>query len=489
MTTIGTNPFQQWAATTTGLRQPFPIRSEEVIREALPPHLIPEGFDGKSLPMTYLDSTASTQQSGIARTTIDRLPYANTHSANYPSAEVMTYAYEQAHEAVLAFVGANPKTHRTVFLGSGATTAINRVARNLFMNPSTDRRGTVLFSEMEHHANMLPWKKYAPNTIAVEVNPKTGTLSVDAVKAQLNWRRESVRLVAITLVSNVTGIVNNVAEIARIAHERGIEVLVDAAQGLVHHWGINMQAMGIDYLVASGHKAYVRRSPGVLVMPRNASPQNPDEMGGGIVKFVRLDAYKLAEDREEAGTPNSLGAIGLAANLEALQKIGMQNVWDHELELTRRLLAGLAVFPEVTIYGDTNLARTLRAGVVSFNVENLYHAVVSKALADYFNMPTRNGCFCAQPYVTRLLGVTAEQQAIFEKAVDDGDSSNTPGMVRASLGIYTSAEDIDRSLAVMAWIIKNRKRIREEYYVDSHGSALRRDGWRSIDPKNYSPIQ
>ncbi len=486
--TTEVNPFNRWAKTTAGLGQLFPIRSEKVIRDALPSRLIPAEFSGHAFPMTYLDSAASTQQSGIAREAIAGMPYANMHSSNYNAARAMTHAYQRAREVVLDFVGADPATHQVVFLGNGATAACNRVARNLFCNPSDNPRKTVLFSQMEHHANILPWRRYAERTIGLPVGNKPGDPPLNVL---LSWNRNQyadVRLIAITLASNVTGIVNDIARIADVAHQIGAEVLVDAAQGLVHHWGINMQNMGIDYLVASGHKAYVRRAPGILVMPRRSSPKEADDMGGGIVRFVRMDGHELAQDHEEAGTPNPLGAIGLAANLKSLKEIGMQNVWTHEKELTQKLIAGFSGFSAITVYGDTDMKRTPRTGVVSFNIQDLYHAVVSKALSDYFNIATRNGCFCAQPYVASLLGTSPQEQAAFEAATRRDDFSQTPGMVRASLGMYTSEEDIDRLLSAVGWLVENKRRIQQEYFVNSNGEALRHDGWEAINPKEFSPI-
>ncbi|HSA58705.1 MAG TPA: aminotransferase class V-fold PLP-dependent enzyme [bacterium] len=484
-------PFFHLAATTAGLRAPYPIRDAGAVLQAFPSHLIPEGFDAasSSLPLTYLDSAASTKMIGPARDALESIlgHYANSHSTTYGAARFSTHAFERAHETVLGFTGADPATHVAVFVGHGATGAINRVARSLFWRGPEDGRDTVVFSGMEHHANQLPWSKYAPRSIGVPVDPIKGTLSLDRIRDALRENKGRVRLVAVTGVSNVTGIVNDVAALARLAHGAGAEILVDAAQTAAHR-KIRMREDGVDYLVFSGHKVYAPGSPGVLVMPRSASPAQPDEMGGGIVLSVDLERHLLRDDlpsREEAGTPNIPGAVALAASLKTLEVIGMNRVWEHELSLTRQLVGGLQVFEEVRIFGDADLDRTPRAGVVAFSVDGMHHAVVSQSLADYFNIAVRNECFCAHPYVKALLGVTPPELEAFERAVLAGDHSRTPGMVRASLGIYSDEGDIERLHAAVDWIVANGARLNAEYEVTREGRAVRRDGW-TWEPKTDS---
>src|SRR5579885_2112701 len=257
---------------------------------------------------------------------------------------------------------------------------------------------------MEHHANLLPWRKHAPKTECVPVDPVRGTLDLNALETALQRNSGNVRLVAVTGVSNVTGIVNDIPTISAMAHHYGAQVLVDAAQA-APHLPIDMRGDGIDFLVFSGHKIYAPGSPGVLVAPKASLPAEPDEVGGGVVEAVDTLAHRITDrlpDREEAGTPNVLGAIALASSLGTLSGLGMERVWEHERELAALMISGLRVFSEIRIYGDADLERTPRAGVVSFNVEGLHRAIVSKALADYFNIAVRSGRFCAYPYVDAL---------------------------------------------------------------------------------------
>jgi len=481
--------FEEIAASTIGLRTSYPIQDAAVVLDALPEHLIPPQFDGESttLPLTYLDSAASTKMIGPVADTQRRIleHYANSHSVTHGPARIATHYYDESHEVVRRFVNA-PETHTAVFVGSGATGAVNRLARTLFSSGSRDSRDTVIFSGMEHHANQLPWQKHARRTVGIPVDPDTGTLPLDRFAETLKKNRNRTRLVAVTGVSNVTGIINDIREIARMAHEIGAQILVDAAQTAAHR-KIDMQADGVDYLVLSGHKVYAPSSPGVLVMPKSASPHVPDEVGGGIVLSVDLDRYLLSDRlpaREEAGTPNIVGSILLASAIKTLEGIGMDRVWEHERRLTAQLVEGLSVFEEIKIYGDTDLSRTPRAGVVSFSVADLHHAVVAQALSDYFSIAVRNECFCAHPYVKALTKMTPNQIEDFELSLQMGDRRDMPGMVRASLGVYTLPEDVERLHAAIDWVTQNLDRLRGEYEVDYEGVAVRRDGWR-IDPRGF----
>lgn len=481
--------FQELAATTVGLTTSYPIRDPGPAIEVIPAHLLPDGFDARAtqLPLTYLDSTASAKMIGPVYETLLRIleHYANSHSVTHGAARISTHYLEEAHHIVGRFVNA-PSTHVPVFVGNGATGGTNRVARTLFANGTRSKRDTVVFTAMEHHANILPWLKHAPRTVPVPIDPDLGTLSLDRLEDTLKKNRNRTRLVAVTGISNVTGIKNDIAAIARMAHEIGAEILVDAAQMAAHH-RIDMLAWAIDYLVFSGHKIYAPLSPGVLVMPAEASPAIPDEVGGGIVLSVDLDRFLVTSQlpaREEAGTPNIVGAILLAKALQTLMGIGMDRVWEHELQLVAQLMGGLAAMDGVKVYGDNDLTRTPRAGVVSFSVEGLHHAIVAQALADYFNIAVRNECFCAHPYVKALKKMGPAALAQFEADALAGDRRNSPGMARPSQGAYTLPEDIQRLHPAVRWIFENRERLGREYEVTRDGTAIRNDGW-AVRPEDF----
>ncbi|MFC1583189.1 aminotransferase class V-fold PLP-dependent enzyme, partial [Candidatus Neomarinimicrobiota bacterium] len=260
----------------------------------------------------YLDSTASTLMMGAAHRTVTAFlkNYANTHSLLHNSARLATQAYAWAHERILQFVQADPAKYTCFFTGSGTTAGVNRMAR-VFRDIRPDR-DTVLVSIMEHHSNDLPHRKHVGRVIHLPVAiRKDGLGCVDTTTMEQILKKESGRVnyVAITGVSNVTGIINPVAKIARLAHEHGALVLVDGAQMVAH---IPVQVSGnndpledIDVLIFSGHKTYVPGSPGVVIARKeHLSRIEPEEVGGGMVDRVFTERYTISPhfpDREEAG--------------------------------------------------------------------------------------------------------------------------------------------------------------------------------------------
>ncbi|MFO1424334.1 MAG: aminotransferase class V-fold PLP-dependent enzyme [Candidatus Competibacteraceae bacterium] len=437
--------------------------------------------DGRVTRRHYLDSAASTLALGCARAVADELlhHYANTHSVLHFSARIASHAYDWAHEQVLRFVRADPGRHTVFFAGSGCTASLNRLARVLAAR--RPERNVVLASLMEHHANDLPHRKHAGTVAPIPLvghAPTLGAVDLAALERLLERYRGQVNYVAVTAASNVTGIVNPVHDIAALAHAHGAWVIVDASQHLAHAPLLISDTGAVerelDAVVFSGHKLYAPGSPGGVIARRTLLEGcEPDEVGGGMVEDVRLSDYQVTArfpDREEAGTPNLPGAVQLSAALNALQRIGMERVHAAEQTLLRRLLAELADIPEVRIYGDPDLDRTPRLGVVSFNLAELEHGLVAAVLNDYHNVAVRNGCFCAHPYVRELL--KPELWAL-EVDPDAGDAvallKPWQGMVRASLGLYTTDEDIKALLVGIRDLLARPDHYRALYIVDAKG--------------------
>jgi selenocysteine lyase/cysteine desulfurase len=351
---------------------------------------------------------------------------------------------------------------------------MNRLAYTL--SQRLPGRDVVISSVMEHHSNDLPHRKHFREVIHVPcsmVGPATGAVDVAAIERALKTYSGRVAYVSVTGVSNVTGIVNPIHDIAAVAHAHGASVIVDGAQ-MVGHLPVIMSgnsnpARDIDALVFSGHKIYAPGSPGVVVVRKTLFEGGvPLEVGGGMVDDVWVDRYSptaALPDREEAGTPNIVGAIGLAAALYALDKAGMEAVQAKETALMCHAIECLKALDDVVIYGDIDTMRTQRAGAISFNVRGMHHALAAAILNDYFNIAVRNQCFCAHPYVREMI---MESLA----AEDDGTLSNEQleefaemqrGMVRASFGIYTSAADIDALGAALTEITANQERFKVNY--------------------------
>jgi len=381
--------------------------------------------------------------------------------------------YQWAHDMVLRFLRADPADYAAYFVGSGTTGGMNRVARTLsLLHPEKD---VVITSLMEHHSNDLPHRKHFKKVVHAHTSAGSsamGSVDVRAIEKALKEHPGRVAYVSITGVSNVTGLLNPIAEIAEIAHAHGALMVVDGAQ-MVAHVPVQMSgnanpAHDIDVFVFSGHKIYAPGSPGVVVAKKELLlAHDPVEVGGGMVEDVWLDRYtatKTLPDREEAGTPNIPGAIGLAAALYALDKVGMDVIYADETELMVYTLDQLCALPEVVVYGCTDMARSPRAGALSFNVRGMHHGLTAAILNDYFNIAVRNHCFCAHPYVREIItealaaaddGLTNEQlEALAEMQ---------RGMVRASFGIYSTKADVDTLVAALKDIASRREYYEAQY--------------------------
>jgi selenocysteine lyase/cysteine desulfurase len=272
-----------------------------------------------------------------------------------------------------------------------------------------------------------------------------------------------VGLVAVTGASNVTGIINDVYQIAEMTHQYGAKIMVDAAQ-LAPHRKIDIKKPGhpqhLDFLALSAHKIYAPFGLGVLITDREIFTEgDPDMVGGGTVTLVSEDyAYWTdAPEKEEAGTPNVVGAIALARALKVIDEIGMEAIAKHEADLTRYALQQLKKIPGLIFYGSVDENEVDgRLGVISFNVQDKPHALIGAIMNYEAGIGVRNGCFCAHPYVKCLLGVTVEETKILEERVLSRDRSTVPGAVRMSFGMYNSKQDVDKVIEALHLITDNK---------------------------------
>ncbi|MBL8258765.1 MAG: aminotransferase class V-fold PLP-dependent enzyme [Candidatus Competibacteraceae bacterium] len=455
--------------------------------------------DGRVTRRRYLDSAASTLALRSARQVADELlpHYANTHSDSHFSARIAGRAYGWAHARVLRFLRADPERYTAIFAGSGCTSALNRLARALAMR--RPEREVVLLTLMEHHANDLPHRKHAGRVIHAPLSgdaPALGPVDLAALEKLLVQHRGRVNYIAVSAASNVTGILNPVHAIAALAHAHDAWIVVDASQQLAHA-PLPISDTGaadreLDAVVFSGHKLYAPGSPGAAVVRRNLlADQEPDEVGGGMVEDVHLDGYRLARrfpDREEAGTPNLLGAVQLGAALAVLERAGLERLHAAEQIRLRALIAELAAMPGVRLYGDLDFERAPRLGVVAFNLDGLEHGLVAAALNDYHNVAVRNGCFCAHPYVRELLKPELWALEIDPDARDAAALLDRwRGMVRASFGWYTGDDDIAALLAGIRDLLARPEHYRALYRPDAGGRFVHRrfeaPAERDFDPE------
>ncbi len=441
---------------------------------------------GERTPRIYLDSTATTLRLKVVQAVLDRFGphYANTHSNLHFSARLSTREYQWAHRMVLEFVGADPATHMSFFTGSGATAGMNRVARAL--RAARPERDVVVTSIMEHHSNDLPHRKNFREVVHVPAEVSGGSLGrldLAILERVLQEHPGRVNYVAITGVSNVTGIINPVHEAAVLAHRHGACIVIDAAQ-MAAHVPIRMSghadpASDLDALVFSGHKVYAPGSPGVVVARADLfAGVEPQEVGGGMVEAVWVDRYTVSEqfpDREEAGTPNIPGAIGLAAALYALQQVGMHAIAEDEDRLIEYALERLSKVPGIVVYGDPDLARCPRTGAISINLEGCDHAFTAAVLNDYYNIAVRNECFCAHPYVREMVMLSFAEVADSLTNVEIEQLAEMHrGMVRASFGLYTVRSDIDALVAALGEIGARRDALMPLYERQPNGDYVHR---------------
>jgi selenocysteine lyase/cysteine desulfurase len=397
--------------------------------------------DGSQRPYVALDGAASTGAlAGVARRVEQFLPwYSSVHRGAGYKSRLATDAYESARAAALAFAGRTGGDDVAIVCRN-TTEAINHLAYRLRLRPDD----VVVTTVVEHHANLLPWGRVARRRY-VECGVE-GTFGADDVVAALEASPRP-RLLAVTGASNVTGWLPPVDELIEAAHRRGVPVLVDAAQ-LAPHRPLPPAA---DFVAWSGHKMYAPFGAGVLVGPAAAfADGDPFLAGGGAVDLVDLDEVIWTDppEREEAGSPNVIGAVALHAAIDELAAIGWPAIVDHETGLAARLRDGLAAIPGVRVLGPAGAEPGL--AVAAFVVEGMAHGLVAARLSAEYGIATRHGCFCAHPYLMRLLGLGPAEVAAHRDAVRRGDRRSLPGAVRASAGLATTPAEIDALLAGVA---------------------------------------
>jgi selenocysteine lyase/cysteine desulfurase len=406
-----------------------------------------ECVDGNQRPYLSFDAAASTAPlRSVVEAVEDFLPwYSSIHRGAGYKSQVATAAYEEARDAALAFANRNGRDDVAIMCRN-TTEALNHLAYRLRLSPDD----VVVTSVVEHHANLLPWSRLA--TCRYVECGADGTFGVSDVEAALD-RSPRPRLVALTAASNITGWLPPTAEIVEAAHRRDIPVVLDAAQ-LAPHRPLDV---GADAIAWSGHKMYAPFGTGVLVGPRQVfSEGDPFLAGGGAVDLVDLDEVVWTEppDREEAGSPNVVGAVALHAAIDALGEIGWDRLVAHDRAVAHQLRAGLASIPGVRVLGPGLGVDTLP--VAAFTVDGVPHSLVAARLAAEDAIGVRHGCFCAHPYLIRLLGLSSEEVARYRADVRRGDRHRMPGAVRASAGINTSEADVERLLAAVARIASGK---------------------------------
>ncbi|MEL6862100.1 MAG: cysteine desulfurase [Pseudomonadota bacterium] len=380
----------------------FPILSREV--------------NGK--PLTYLDNAASAQKPDAVLDAMSdqaRTAYANVHRGIHTLANETTEAYEGAREKIRAFINAG--SVEEIIFTKGGTEAINLVANGIAdeIQPGDE----IVLSIMEHHSNIVPWhflrERYGAVLKWVDVD-ETGALDMAALEAALS---EKTRMVAVTHMSNVLGTVTDAAEIARLAHNVGAEVLLDGCQSGVH-LDVDVQALDCDYYVLTGHKIYGPSGIGALYgKAASLARLRPFQGGGEMIEIVERErvTYNEAPHKFEAGTPPILQAIGFGAAIDWLGQFDKDDILAHEHAIYQRAYEGVRGINGLTVHGTA----AGKGAVLSFSVDGAHPHDLAQIL-DRYGVAVRAGHHCAQPLMDHL-GVSAT--------------------ARASFALYNSEADVD----------------------------------------------
>jgi len=403
-------------------------------------------LDGTRRWYINLDNAASTPPLKAVQKAVDDflVYYSSVHRGSGYKSQLSTHAYEQSRQIVMDFVGANSIDHTCIF-GKNTTEAINKLARRL---PFDGKRNIVLTSGMEHHSNDLPWRA-ATQVIHVQITPE-GCLDESDFETQLSKYADQIALVTLTGASNVTGYITPIHRLAEKVHSIGAMFMVDCAQ-LAPHRKIDMLPLDdpahLDFISISAHKMYAPFGTGALIGRKDVFEHgDPDMTGGGTVEIVTLDnvVWTTPPEREEAGSPNVVGAVALAAAIRQLEAVEMANVAHHEAGLTSYTLEKLSSITGVRVFGDVDPSNVIdRLGVIPLQLENVNHFLAAAVLGYEYGIGVRSGCFCAHPYILHILGLSDEESAEVRRRMVDGDKSEMPGLIRLSFGLYNTRHEVD----------------------------------------------
>ncbi|HDL7978726.1 TPA: cysteine desulfurase SufS [Yersinia enterocolitica] len=381
-------------------------------------------------PLAYLDSAASAQKPQIVidrELNFYREGYAAVHRGIHTLSAEATAQMEAVRSQVAGFI--NTVSAEEIVFVKGTTEAINLVA-NSYGRHALKAGDSIIITEMEHHANIVPWQMLAKDIgIEIRVWPLTATGELEPT-ALAGLMDNTSKLLAITQVSNVLGTVNPIKEIVAQAKAAGLVVLVDGAQAIMHQ-AVDVQDLGCDFYVFSGHKLYGPSGIGILYGKSELLQQMPPwEGGGAMIKTVSLTQGTTFADapwRFEAGSPNTAGIMGLGAAISYVNGLGLEQIQQYEQSLMQYALEQLSQIKSLTLYGPTK-----RAGVIAFNLGQ-HHAYDVGSFLDQYGIAIRTGHHCAMPLM-----------AFYQ----------VPSMCRASLALYNTRGEVDRLVAGLLRIEK-----------------------------------
>ncbi|MCL2235489.1 MAG: aminotransferase class V-fold PLP-dependent enzyme [Defluviitaleaceae bacterium] len=391
--------------------------------------------------MIYLDNASTTMPfKAVIEEVAQKLEnYGSIGRGSGVNSDLCTEIYEGGRDKVKRFFGADDPKY-TMFYTDGTTDGMNKLASAL-----TCRHGVLVVStRMEHHANDLPWKERATVEYA-EVDAAGHLVLQDFAKHLKNSRYENMqKYVTVTAASNVTGYINPVHEIARIAHANNAKIIVDGAQIVANRpfsMVGNTPEEDIDFFVFSAHKMYSPFGGGAVIgLTDVLNSHIPQFYGGGMVVTVDDDkaTYTKAPELYEAGSPNFPSVVGMLKSMEILTEMGFDHIEQHQQKLFRQALLGLSAIPNVTLYGDDEANRI---GIIPFSVGGITPEAAAERLAVEHNIALRYAAFCAHPYVRRLTRTNHKKGVVPE------------GLLRASIGINNTSEDINALISAVRHLV------------------------------------
>jgi selenocysteine lyase/cysteine desulfurase len=439
---------------------------------------------GDTRSYVSLDNASSTPTFRPVAEKVDEFMryYSNVARGTGLKSQVASWAYEESRSTIARFLGADPAAD-TVIVTRNTTESLNRLAALFPFKPDD----IVLTTRMEHTSNDLPWRRRA-RVVQAALNTD-GSLDLYDFAAKLKEFRGRVALVTVTGASNVTGWVNPIHQLARLAHEAGAKIAVDAAQ-VAPHRPIDMRRPDdpehLDFVAFSGHKTYAPYGIGILAGNRSMlhAPE-PALVGGGVADLVTPHSvvWRDLPSREEAGTPAVVGAVAMAASVNLLGAVGWDALMQHEANLTRYALTRLGRIPGVKVYGKTRTDNLEdRIGTICFSVEGKPAQLVAAVLACEAGVGARCGQFCAHPYIFALLGIgDADAEKLYERA-SCGSLTDMPGVVRASIGLYNDKNDVDALCDCLEAIARGKH---EKYDCDPRTGECRPHGRPGLRPADY----
>jgi cysteine desulfurase / selenocysteine lyase len=409
-------------------------------------------FNGQWVPSINFDNAASTPPMVSVMEEINRFSpmYSSIHRGTGYKSQYSSHIYEEARETVLNFVNADPLNDTVIFV-KNTTEAINKLSYRL---KEDNKKSVILSTWMEHHSNDLPWRnKFQVDYVQVD---SEGKLDLKDLESKLIRYKGKVKLVTVTGASNVTGYINPIHKIAELAHHYQAKILVDGAQ-MVPHTIVNMRPQNplqrIDYLAFSAHKMYAPFGIGVLIGPRETFQQGASELVGGGTAQIVTHNWVIWNDpphKDEAGSPNVMGVVALAAAIKTLRALDMRKIDHYECQLAEYAYSGLRSIPGITLYSQFSPGEP-RIGVIPFNVKGIPHERVALILANEAGIAVRTGCFCTQPYIQKLLSISPKQMEYFKK----NHNSSRPGIVRISFGLYNNFSEINTLLQMLEQIVRH----------------------------------